>query len=82
MTKDEADKLNIEKNDVFQITDIHGRDGWIGCFVQASEIKSWGIQGYVCIIETHDKQSKAYIRLNWNEIEYIGKAVMVPKDDG
>lgn len=65
--------------DVFQITEAHGRQGWIGAFVLATEIKTWGIQGFVVHVQTHDEQSKAYIRLKWEEIEYIGHAVLIPE---
>ena len=66
--------------DVFQITEAHGRKGWIGAFVLATEIKSWGIQGFVACIKTHDEQQSAYIRLKWEEIEFVGHAPMVPAD--
>jgi hypothetical protein len=66
--------------DVFQITEAHGRKGWIGAFVLATEIKSFGIQGFVAHIKTHDEQTQAYIRLKWEEIEFIGHAVLMPAD--
>ena len=64
--------------DVFQITEAHGRNGWIGSFVLAEEIRPWGIQGFVVALKTHDTQERAYIRLKWSEIEYIGRAALVP----
>lgn len=66
--------------DVFQINEQHGRQGWMGAFVLATEIKRWGIQGFVVAIQTHDKQEQAYIRLPWKEIDYIGHAKLVPSD--
>ena len=69
-----------QRGDVFQITEKHGRKGWIGAFVLATEIKSWGIQGFVAHLKTHDEQTSAYIRLKWEEIEYIGRAPLVPQD--
>lgn len=66
--------------DVFQINEQHGRLGWIGSFVLAEEIRTWGIQGFVVAIQTHDKQERAYIRLKWEEIDYIGHAKLVPQD--
>lgn len=63
---------------VFQITEAHGRQGWIGAFVMATEVKSCGIQGFVQIIETHEKHGCAYIRLPWDQIDYIGTALLVP----
>ena len=67
--------------DVFQINEKHGRNGWIGAFVMATEIKSWGIQGFVSHIETHEQQSRAYIRLKWDELDYIGRAPLIPGDE-
>lgn len=66
--------------DVFQITEAHGRAGWIGAFVLATEVKAWGIQGFVVDIKTHDEQARAYIRLAWGDLEYIGHAAIIPDD--
>jgi len=63
---------------VFQINETHGRLGWVGAFVLATEIRSWGIQGFVCHVDTHEEQSRAYIRLKWSEIEPVGVASLVP----
>lgn len=65
----------IKENSIVQIND-KGPDGWIGCLVQVSEIKTWGIQGWVKIPQSGD----AYIRLNWDKIEHIGEAVMIPQN--
>jgi len=70
----------FEPGAVFQINETHGPDrgGWVGAFVLSTEIKSWGIQGFVQHIETHQKHSCAFIRLKWSELDYIGQAVLVP----
>lgn len=67
-----------EIGDVFQITEVHGRDGWIGAFVLATEIKSFGIQGFVSHIVDHNTQTQAYIRLSWDEIAFIGHTHLIP----
>jgi hypothetical protein len=69
---------DYKEGDVFQITEQHGRGGWIGAFVLATEIKSWGIQGFVACIKNHEEQTSAYIRLRWDEIAYVGHAPLVP----
>ena len=61
----------IIKNAVVQVNE-KGQQDWIGCLVQVSEVKGWGIQGWVHI----PKSGQAYIRLKWEEIDYIGQAVM------
>lgn len=66
--------------DVFQINETHGRAGWVGALVVATEIKSWGIQGFVVHVETHEKQGWAFIRLKWDELDYVGTAPLIPAD--
>jgi len=62
----------IKENSVVQINES-GQEGWIGCLVQVSEVKSWGIQGWVKI----PMQGEAYIRVKNGEFDYIGEAVMI-----
>lgn len=69
--------MKPQPGDVFQIIEKHGRKGWIGTFVLATEIKDWGIQGFVSNIVTHDEQAHAYIRLKWDEIEFVGRAPLM-----
>jgi len=75
-------KEQYRPGDVFQIIEEHGRKGWIGAFVLAEEIRSWGIQGYVHHIKTHEEMACIYIRLPWKDIEYIGNAILVPEELG
>ena len=63
--------------DVFQINEKHVGKGWVGALVTATEIKSWGIQGFVVHVVGHDKQRQAFIRLDWSEIDYVGKAQII-----
>lgn len=72
--------MSHERGDVFQIVESHGRAGWIGAFVLATEIRDWGIIGFVAHVATHDEQNHAYIRLPWQEIEHVGRAPLVPGD--
>jgi len=47
------------------------------CIVIVSEIKSWGIQGYVKI----PGQGNAYVRKKWDEIAFVGKAEWMIRPD-
>lgn len=67
--------------DVFQINEAHGRKGWVGCLVMATEVKSWGIQGFIAAPKQHEEQARYFIRLKYDEIEYIGHAPLVPADE-
>lgn len=57
---------------VVQINEA-GPKGWIGCFVTVTELKSWGIQGFVQIPM---EDGQAYIRLKNNTFDHIGEAVL------
>jgi len=73
--------VDIHKpGDVFQINEKHGRAGWVGTFVMAEKIRPWGIQGFVAVLKTHEEQQRAYIRLEWEHIDYVGHAQLVPED--
>ena len=76
------DKINLfEPGDVFQINQNHGRNGWIGAFVLSTEITKWGINGFVHLIKTHNEMACAFIRLEWKEIDYVGPAVLISKEE-
>ncbi len=75
-----SEERTPQAGDVYQINEKHGRAGWVGAFVLATEIRSWGIQGFVHMIKTHDAQASAWIRLEWNHIDYVGRAVLIPSN--
>jgi hypothetical protein len=66
--------MDIQVNDVVQVVPEHK---WGGCFVHVTEIKNWGIQGFVQI----PIQGSAYIRLKKEEFEKIGTAIFIPLDE-
>lgn len=77
----EVESRQYQIGDVFQINERHGRAGWVGAFLMATEIKSWGVMGYVHMIETHEEFGRAYIRLKFEELDHIGRAALIPADD-
>jgi len=60
-----------QPGDVFQITPEHKMAGWVGCYVYATAIKNFGIQGFVAWPKTHTQQAQAFIRLLWSEIAFV-----------
>ena len=71
----------MEVGDIIQITkEDHS---WFGCLLMVSEVKSWGVQAFVAIPCRNDRRevNRAYIRLNADEFELVGKAVMIPQDE-
>jgi hypothetical protein len=65
--------MNIEVNDIVQVNPEKEMFG--ACMVVVTELKSWGIQGYV---QSAGVQGQQYIRLKFEEIQPTGgKAVWV-----
>ncbi len=47
-----------------------------GCMLVVTEVKPWGVQGYVQALGTNGSQGgQAYYRAEWDEIELVGRAV-------
>jgi hypothetical protein len=65
-------KQLVKENSVVQLNE-KAQEGWIGCFLQVSEVKNWGVQGWVQI----PMGGSAYLRPTWDQIDYIGEAVLV-----
>lgn len=68
---------DFHPGDVFQINE-NGRPGLIGAFIMATEIRSWGIQGFVHHVKTFDEHASIFLRPGWADVEFIGRAVMMP----
>lgn len=68
----------LTPGDVVQIDPEHPLFG--GCFALVTEVKPWGIQGFVSIPQERGKPpGEAYCRLEWRQIELVGRASWVPQ---
>jgi hypothetical protein len=66
----------VRENDIIQITDPENK--WFPCLLVVSEVKSWGIQGYITIPNnTEEPNGTAYYRIENGKFEVVGRAVMV-----
>lgn len=73
----EQDKFKLKpKISVVQINGL-GKGGRIGCLCQVDEVKTWGVQAWVQI----PMSGNAYIRLNWDQFDYIGDARLILEED-
>lgn len=64
----------IEINDIVQVNPMLN-EVFGGCMVVVTEVKSWGIQGYV---QSAGVEGQQYIRLEWDNFEKTGgKAIWV-----
>ena len=73
-------KTDYIKGDVVQITDQE--DAWFPCLIVVSELKSFGVQGYI-VIPTNDKSEvngQAYRRLRFEKIEWVGRVIIDTPD--
>lgn len=62
-----------EVGTIVQIT--NESHAWFPCLVVITEVKGWGVQGYVSM-PTGNGIGNAFIRLKHDEIEWVGRAVV------
>jgi hypothetical protein len=68
--------VKIEEGDIVQIIDE--TDHWFPCLIVVSEVKTWGVQGYVTIPRNgEDPNGNAYRRLAFDKVERVGRANIV-----
>jgi hypothetical protein len=74
-------KMNeeIQVNDIVQLDPFNTRNPmFAGCMLVVTELKSWGVQGYVQALGRDDNPGgQAYYRANWEEIIKVGRAEWV-----
>ena len=59
-----------------------GDHAFWGCFLLVTEVKPWGVQGFVCMPgERGRPPGAAYFRAKWDQFEYIGEAAWGPSQD-
>jgi hypothetical protein len=69
---DDAHGVPVGPNDVVQIDPEHD-DRFGGCFLVVTEVKPWGVQGYVSIPDA-GKAARAYYRVKTEHMVLIGPA--------
>lgn len=72
------EKRDLEVGDVIQIDPAHDPI-FGGCFMQVTEPKSWGAQGFVVGLPSPgmDNKGNAYYRCKFEDMEYVGKAAWI-----
>ena len=65
----------IKKGSVVQGNENSGE--WCGCLLIVDEVKDWGVQAGMKV----PFNGVAYIRLTFDQIEYIGEAILVSEDE-
>jgi len=74
-------KRELKVGDVVQI-DPEGHKGamFAGCFMLVTEPLSWGAMGFISCPEDPGPGA-AYLRVKFENMEYIGRAVWVPNEE-
>ncbi len=68
----------IKVGSVVQLNETASSPCYVSCLLVVTEIKSFGVQGYVAIPgDCEFPAGQAYLRPKWEAIEYIGEAVLV-----
>lgn len=75
----DAHNKPIEPGDIIQITNPANK--WFPCLLVVDEPKSFGAQAYAWMPQASGQSGQAYYRLNSDEFELVGKAVILT-DDG
>lgn len=69
--------MSVNAGDIVQVTnDSHH---WFGCLIVVTEPRGWGVIGYITIPnnEREKPNGDAFIRLNNEDFEIVGHAVLV-----
>jgi len=66
----------VEVNDIVQITDVN--DGWYPCILIVTEVKKWGIQGY---LKAPMSEGFLFYRVENGKFEKVGTAVIVKENE-
>lgn len=70
-------KQDVEVNDIVQLGEAN--EGWAFCLLVVSEVKSFGVQGY---IQIPMKKGQAYLRVKWGDFELTGGKVIWSVNEG
>jgi hypothetical protein len=69
--------INLQVGDIVQIDPAHD-EVFGGCFMQVTEPKPWGAQGFVVALPSErTKAGRAFYRCKFEHMEFVGKAVWV-----
>lgn len=77
MSQPDSPPRAAAEGDVVQLGPQAGNPAFAYSFLTVTEVRSWGVQGYVQVLGTRaaGPGGQAYYRAGWDEFEYVGKAV-------
>ena len=75
----------IRVGSVVQLNERASATCYVGCFLLVTEIKPWGVQGFVAHVgDLSEPAGMIFLRPKWDAIEWVGTATLQPasEDDG
>jgi hypothetical protein len=74
-------RSEVKPGDVVQIDPNHDIT-FGGCFLQVTEVRAWGVIGFVAIPkEKGQPPARAYYRCPWDGLHPVGRAEWLPSDE-
>jgi len=75
-----TESTGIQKNEVVMLSPITAKNRmFAGCFMVVTDIKSWGVQGYVQALGQGGLPGgAAYYRASWDEFETLDPRASAP----
>ncbi len=76
------EKQELKVGDLVQLNpELIGNKAFAACILVVTDTYEWGVQGYVQALgETQDQPGgQAYLRVQWPEMELVGKAEWIRK---
>lgn len=68
--------MMVKVGSVVQIDPDHD-PAFGACFLVVTEVRAWGVQGYVRVPSKPDGAGDAYYRVTWDKVSYVGEAEWV-----
>lgn len=76
----------IAVGSVVQLNEMASDECYIGCLLIVTEIKPWGVQGFIPVPNERGKTAgHVFLRPKWQALEWVGTATLQPAretDDG
>lgn len=82
LSVDDRQLRNLKNGDVVQLNETTRNPMFRFCFMTVTEVKSWGAVGFVQSPGVNGQPGgRAPFRASFEEMEYIGRAVLLPCDE-
>lgn len=72
----------IAVGSVVQLNERASDECYIGCLLIVTEVRSWGVQGFIPVPHERGKPAgHVFLRPKWEALEWVGTAVLQPANE-